>query len=349
MNKEKVLVGMSGGVDSSITVLLLQELGYKVSGMRFRNFVNEAISNTESDVNNFANTLKIPFYIIDVQEDFKSIVVSNFIEEYFFGRTPNPCVICNPLIKWKYLIRLADENNCKYVATGHYARINFTDGRYYISKGVDETKDQSYFLWKLSQEYLSRTIFPLGNYSKNEVKNIAINKGLEKIAKLKESVEICFIPDNDYRNFLKNTGSYSKLHKGEGNFINTSGEILGRHNGLCNYTVGQRKGTGISVGHPLYVTKIRQEDNTIVLGEKKDFVKSEMWIKDYNLMKYDNVPDNKEVITKIRYKNIGIKSKISMINNRIKVNFFENIAGIAPGQSAVFYEGDDVIGGGIIE
>jgi len=267
------------------------------------------------------------------------------------GRTPNPCVMCNTHIKWRALLKRADALDCEFIATGHYGNIHqHTNGRYYVSKGLDELKDQSYVLWGLQQDLLSRTLLPLGKYRKTEIRQMAADFGYPELAKKAESYEICFVPDNDYRNFLKKKVDGLEEKVSGGFFVDKSGKILGKHKGYPFYTIGQRKGLDIALGKPIFVTEIRPETNTVVLGDEIDLERPEMNVAKINWMKYDAVTDGMEAITKIRYKDKGSLS--NLYNNDsggVTVRFYENAKGIAPGQSAVFYDGDDVIGGGIIQ
>ncbi len=357
-NKGRVLVGMSGGVDSSITAMLLQEQGYEVTGITLRiwDYLSSGCSEKETgccslesihEAQNLSEKFGFPHYIIDIREEFYNCVINNFIDEYLSGHTPNPCILCNTYIKWQTMLKKADELNCYYVATGHYAKIEEKNGRYIISKADDENKDQSYFLWGLSQDYLKRTLLPLGKYKKPEIKQLAKEKGLQKLADKRESQEICFIPDNDYRKFLKKEADNLKNIK-KGDFISNDGKILGQHKGFPFYTIGQRKGLEIAVGHPLYVVEIQPKKNTIILGTKEELIKTEMRVKDFNLIKYDILPENLKVTTKIRYQDKGTLSYINERDGKIKVKFCDNVSAIAPGQSAVFYEGNDLVGGGVI-
>lgn len=357
--KKRVLIAMSGGVDSSVAALMLLEKGYELIGITMKTWDYATSGGTQketgccslesiNDARDLAVKLAFPHYTIDIRKEFENHVVKNFVDEYMAGRTPNPCILCNTHIKWDALLEKADGLNCDYIATGHYAQISLKNERYCLAKGIDEVKDQSYVLWGLSQQNLARTLMPLGCFHKSQIKQYAEKKGFNALAKKKESYEICFVPDNDYRSFLKRKIANIDDEIGEGDFVSITGEKLGTHKGYPFYTIGQRKGLDVAVGYPLFVTEIKPETNTIVLGTRDELSKTVMWVKNYNLVKYDKVPENFEVITKIRYKDKGTVSRINEINGMIKVDFWDTVSAIAPGQSAVFYEGDEVVGGGFI-
>lgn len=359
-SKGKVLVAMSGGIDSSVTALLLHEEGYEVIGVTMKTWdYSSSGGNRKStgccsldDIND-ARILAVNYgfhhIIIDIREEFGSFIVDNFVEEYVAGRTPNPCVLCNTHIKWDALLRRADQLGCEFIATGHYANVRFENGRYVISKGKDENKDQSYVLWGLSQEALARTKFPLGKFTKPEIRQMAFDRGHEELAKKGESYEICFVPDNDYRGFLKRKVEGLEERVQGGDFIDLQGNVLGKHEGYPFYTIGQRKGLGIAMGEPMYVVRINPEDNTVVLGKEKDLHKISMKVRKPNLIKYSEIPTDIDVLTKVRYKDAGTMSQLSVDENgEILVNFISDVKGVAPGQSAVFYEGKDLLGGGFI-
>jgi tRNA-specific 2-thiouridylase len=258
--------------------------------------------------------------------------------------------MCNTHIKWRALLKRADALDCDFIATGHYGVINqHNNGRYYISKGVDDTKDQSYVLWGLQQDLLSRTLLPLGKYRKTEIRQMAHDYGYPELAKKAESYEICFVPDNDYRGFLKRRIDGLEERVAGGNFVDKSGKVLGQHKGYPFYTIGQRKGLDITFGKPMYVTNIIPETNTVMLGEEDDLSRQEMIVSKINWLKYDGITDGMEATTRIRYKDRGTTSNLYTHENGVLVRFYEDAKGVAPGQSAVFYEGDDVIGGGIIQ
>lgn len=357
----KVLVAMSGGIDSTVTALMLNDQGYEVVGITMKtwDYASSGTSKKETgccniDSFNDARMAAVqhgfPHYILDIREEFGDFVIDNFVEEYLAGRTPNPCVMCNTHIKWRALLKRADALGCEFIATGHYAKVNqHTNGRYYLSRGVDELKDQSYVLWGLQQDLLGRTMLPLGTYHKPEIRQMALEYGYPELAKKSESYEICFVPDNDYRGFLKRKIPDLQSNVEGGNFIDKSGKILGKHKGYPFYTIGQRKGLDITFGRPVYVTGIQPETNTIVLGEEDDLNRAEMYVGKVNWIKYDGITDGMEAITKVRYKDKGTLSNLYNDDHGIRVKFYHDAKSIAPGQSAVFYEGDDVIGGGIIQ
>ena len=359
--KGKVLVAMSGGIDSTVTALMLHNEGYQVIGITMKTWDYSSTNTTGketgccnidsfNDARQAAVNNGFPHYILDIREEFGNHVINNFIEEYMAGRTPNPCVMCNTHIKWRALLKRANALDCEYIATGHYAQIQkHTNDRYYLSKGLDETKDQSYVLWGLDQELMSRTIMPLGKYRKSEIRQMAFDMGYPELSKKAESYEICFVPDNDYRGFLSRNVPDLATRVGEGWFTDTRGKKLGKHKGYPFYTVGQRKGLEIALGKPMYVSFINPDTNTVILGEETDLQKSTMLVKGINMQKYESITDNMESVTKIRYKDKGALSSLYNEGSDIKVQFYEPVKSIAPGQSAVFYEDNDVIGGGIIQ
>ncbi len=355
----KVLVAMSGGIDSTVTAMMLHEEGYEVIGITMKtwDYANSGGTQKETgccsldsinDARQVAVDMGFHHFIIDIRDEFGDYVIDNFVDEYLAGRTPNPCVLCNTHIKWSALLKRADALDCEFIATGHYAKIKEADGRKYITKAVDENKDQSYVLWGLSQECMSRSRFPLGEYTKPEVRQMAYDWGYTDLSKKGESYEICFVPDNDYRGFLKRRVDGLEERVAGGQFVNTRGEVIGEHKGYPFYTVGQRKGLGVAFGEPMYVTEIQPESNRVVLGTVEELVRNGMQVGKINLMKYEQLPDGLEAVTKIRYKDSGTLSQLKQEGDKVSVEFLANVRGVAPGQSAVFYEGDDVIGGGII-
>ncbi|MCF8296323.1 MAG: tRNA 2-thiouridine(34) synthase MnmA [Saprospiraceae bacterium] len=358
--KGRVLMAMSGGLDSSIAGMMLHEEGYEVIGMTMKTWEYETSEVTAketgccsldsiNDARNLAVKLGFPHYVIDIREEFNELIVKNFVDEYMVGRTPNPCVLCNTHIKWAALLKRADQMGCEFISTGHYARVREENGRYVVSKGKDEDKDQSYVLWGVSQENLKRTILPLGGFLKSEIREMAKKYGFEKLANKRESFEICFIPDDDYRSFLKRNVNNLEKDVAGGDFISTDGKILGKHKGFPFYTIGQRKGLEIALGEPMYVKSINAENNTVMLGRSEDIYSNSMIVKNFNLQKYPEIKGEMKVLTKIRYHDKGTLSTIKQIGDKIFVEFQEPVSAVAPGQSAVFYEGDDVIGGGFID
>jgi tRNA-specific 2-thiouridylase len=350
---------MSGGIDSTVTAMMMHDQGYEVVGITMKtwDYANSGGSKKETgccsldsinDARQVAVSMGFHHFIVDIREEFGDYVIDNFVDEYLAGRTPNPCVLCNTHIKWNALLKRADALDCEFIATGHYAQIKEQEGRRYIRKAVDDHKDQSYVLWGLSQECMARSRFPLGPYTKPEVRQMAADWGYEALSKKAESFEICFVPDNDYRGFLKRRVDGLEERVDGGDFVDTAGKVIGKHKGYPFYTIGQRKGLGMAFGQPMYVTEIRPETNTVVLGTQDELVRNGMMVGQVNMMKYDRVPDGHEALTRIRYKDRGAMSQLSNVGDNVHVDFFANVRGVAPGQSAVFYEGDDVIGGGII-
>ena len=357
--KGRVLVAMSGGIDSSVAAIVLHEQNYDVVGItmktwsysRGRGGKERGCCSLDSinDARNIAVEFGFPHIIVDIREEFRESVINHFKSEYLVGRTPNPCVLCNTHIKWDALLHRADKLDCDYLATGHYAKIRQEGGRYIISKGIDPRKDQSYALWGVSQESLSRTIFPLGNLTKDFVRAFSTKRGLTDLVNKAESYEICFIPDNDYRGFLKRevTGLEASVKGGE--FVLEDGVVVGQHEGYPFYTIGQRKGLNIALGYPVYVTEIQKEKNRVILAPFDELRRDGMYVHKLNLSKYTNLKGKKmDVVTKVRYNDRGTPSVIEQVNDQMHVFFASGVHAVAPGQAAVFYEEEDVIGGGWI-
>ena len=356
----RVLVAMSGGVDSSVAAILLMEQGYEVIGLTMKTWDYETSGSSKketgccsldsiNDARNIAVDLGFHHNILDIREEFGDYVIDYFTDEYMIGRTPNPCVLCNTHIKWEALLKRADKLGCDFIATGHYANINEKSGRYFISKGKDLNKDQSYALWGINQKNLSRTIFPLGSLEKEEIKKIALDRGYDNLVKKSESYEICFVPDNDYRSFLKKrVSNIDKVIK-KGDFITEDGQTVGTHQGYPFYTIGQRKGLGLALGYPIYVTNIDVEKNTVTVGTFDELKRNGMYVDKLNFMKYDNIDGRLNAYTKIRYNDSGNPSVIEKVGDTMKVYFGAGVNAITPGQAAVFYEDNDVIGGGWIK
>lgn len=351
---------MSGGIDSTVSALMLHNQGYEVVGITMKTWdyahsgggkKETGCCNLDSfnDARQAAVDHGFPHYVLDIREEFGDFVVDNFVEEYIAGRTPNPCVLCNTHIKWKALLKRANALGCDYIATGHYVKVREENSRFVLSKAKDLTKDQSYVLWGLEQDCLSRSIYPLGDYLKTEVRQLAYDLGYKELSKKAESYEICFVPDNDYRGFLKRRIPTLEQEVDGGDFVLADGTKVGKHKGYPFYTIGQRKGLDIALGKPMFVTKILPDTNTVVLGEAHELEQSEMVIQGLNMVKYTTIPDGLEAVTKIRYKDPGMESTLFNDNGNIRVQFHHAVNSIAPGQSAVIYEGDDVIAGGIIQ
>lgn len=354
---KRVLVGMSGGIDSSAACIMLQEQGYEVVGVTMRTWdIPSHFSSPEQEqpdeimeAQAVAARLGIEHHVADVREEFRKVIVQYFIDEYMRGRTPNPCVMCNPLFKERILCEWADRTGCQWIATGHYCQIEKRNGHCYIVTGDDATKDQSYFLWKLPQEILERMLLPLGGMTKETVREYLAQKGFEAKAKGGESMEICFI-DKDYRDFLREHCPDIDERIGPGWFVDSKGLKLGQHKGFAYYTIGQRKGLGIALGEPAYVLKINPEKNTVMLGNA-DQLKTE-----YMLVEPPVAPDIEELLTcpdlsvRIRYRSRPIPCQVLQLpdNGYLLVKFATEASAITPGQSAVFYDGNRVLGGGFI-
>jgi len=347
MNK-RVLLGMSGGVDSSASAVILKQKGYEVIGATMKLWDEGCLFNHANDAKKVCDKLNIEHHIFDCQNQFKEHVVNDFIQCYQCGKTPNPCVECNKYLKFGEFNKIAEELECDYIATGHYAKIEYSEkyNQYVLKKSKEEKKDQSYFLYRIPKEILPKIIFPLEDFSnKEEIRNIARENDLI-VAEKSESQEICFITDNDYVGFIKNN-SNNKFK--EGNIVNNKGEILGKHDGIINYTVGQRKGLGISYKEPLYVLKIDKEKNEVIVGTEQELYTNEVYIEDINYLVTDLENKEIEVQAKVRYRAKPARATLYPLENgKAKFIFNESQRAITPGQSLVFYIDDIVVGGGKI-
>ena len=340
---KKVVVAMSGGVDSSLTAALLLEKNFEVIGVTMQ--LEDNKQDGINDAASVAEKLGIKFHVVDFREEFKKNVVNYFVDEYLHGRTPNPCVICNKKIKFGKLFGFAESLGADFLATGHYARIVFEDGRFKLKKAVDLKKDQSYVLYNLSAEKLSRFLFPLGEFSKIETRAAAEKLNLP-VAQKKDSQEICFVPDDDYKSFLQNLApDADALQAGE--IADTSGKILGQHGGIANYTIGQRKGLGIAAENPLYVVKLDAENKKVIVGGNEETFSKTLTAKNIHWIYKPDLSGSFQA--KIRYGFRTAECKIIDGENFLTVEFFEKQRAITPGQSVVFYDGDEVLGGGVIE
>lgn len=354
--QRRVLVGMSGGIDSSAVCIMLQEQGYEVVGVTMRTWDIPSHFSSPSqeqpdevmEAQALAARLGIEHHVADVREEFRRVIVQYFIDEYMHGRTPNPCVMCNPLFKERILCEWADRTNCAWIATGHYCRLEDRNGYRYIITGDDPTKDQSYFLWKLPQEILKRMLFPLGGMTKTEVRAYLASKGFEAKAKGGESMEICFI-DKDYRLFLKEHCPNIDEQIGPGWFVDSKGVKLGQHKGFAYYTIGQRKGLEIALGKPAYVLKINPAKNTVMLGDAQMLLSEYMLVEDVNVINREELFSCPSLSVRIRYRSRPIPCKVTELSDgRLLVKFAEAASAITPGQSAVFYDGNRVLGGAFI-
>lgn len=342
--KKKVAIGLSGGVDSSVAAYLLKEKGYDVIGITMR--VCSDIDVPE-DARKVAQELGIPYHIIDLRDEFKKCVIDNFAEEYLQGRTPNPCSVCNKYIKFGSMLEKAMELGADYIATGHYARIEEHNGRYLILNAKDDKKDQTYMFYSLTQDVLKHVLMPCGEYTKSEIREFAKKIGLE-IHDKKESMDICFIPDNNHGKYIEGLEVKDKVKPG--NFVDKEGNILGKHKGLIYYTIGQRKGLGLSLGKPSFVIDIIPEKNEVVVGEEKEIFNSGLIAKDINFIPFDKLENPMEVEAKIRYSTTKNNATIMPFENgKLKVIFKDKQRAITKGQRVVFYVEDMLVGGGTIE
>lgn len=349
MDKGKVVIGMSGGVDSSVAAYLLKEQGYDVIGVTMHIWQQENTENgkkAEDDAKRVADTLGIEHRVVHFEDIFKETVVEYFIKEYLSGKTPNPCNVCNRYIKWECLLQVARELGAEYVATGHYARIDkLENGRYAICNSVTAKKDQTYALYNLTQDQLEHTLMPVGAYEKDDIRRMATDIGLD-VASKADSQDICFIPDGDYASFIRNNCE-AVIESGE--FVDKEGNVLGQHKGITNYTIGQRKGLNLAMGHPVFVTGIDAVNNKVIIGENEDLFTKRVKAIDFNYMAVGNMEPGQRYIGKIRYAHKGDWcTVISTTENSVEVEFDVPVRAVTPGQSLVLYEGDYVAGGGVV-
>ncbi|MGI5888608.1 MAG: tRNA 2-thiouridine(34) synthase MnmA [Oscillospiraceae bacterium] len=350
-NEKSVLIAMSGGVDSSVAAFLMQRSGYECTGATMKLYRSgpDGEMRMERDIEDARSTagkLGIPFLAPDLSEDFKRLVVDDFVREYESGRTPNPCVVCNRTMKFGKLMEIADGLGIRYLATGHYARTSYDPERkrYVLRKGTDPLKDQSYMLYGLSQEQLSRVIFPLGGMTKTEVREIASRNGLPSALR-RDSQDICFIPGRDYVSFLEEyTGNVYQ----PGNFVDSSGNVLGTHRGAVRYTIGQRRGLGISEGERMYVLGKDMKANTVTLGKREEVFSIGAAARNVNWVSVSGISGPRRVGARIRYSSSEIKGTAEPMEDGVRVIFDEPQKAVTPGQSLVMYDGDEVLGGGII-
>lgn len=357
-NKKTVVVGMSGGVDSSVTAYLLKNQGYHVIGVTMQIWQEEDPCTVEQeggccglsaveDARRVAAQLDIPYYVMNFRKEFQKEVIDYFVEEYRQGRTPNPCIACNRYVKWESLLQKSLAIGADYIATGHYAKVKqLENGRYTLLRSDAKGKDQTYALYNLTQHQLAHTLFPLGEYEKTQIRKIAEEAQLQ-VAHKPDSQEICFVPDNDYIGFMERETGKVEM---PGNYVDTSGEILGQHKGIGHYTIGQRKGLGIAFGEPMFVIEIRPETNEVVLGKGDEVYTSHLYASKVNYMAVDHFEVGQEVIAKIRYNDRGARAVISAVGeDSFELDFPEPVRAVTPGQAVVLYADDYVLGGGTIQ
>ena len=354
----KVVVGMSGGVDSSVAAYLLKERGYDVIGVTMQIWQDEEQAAQEEnggccglsavdDARRAAAALEIPYYVMNFKKEFKENVIDYFVEEYQNGRTPNPCIACNRYVKWESLLQRSLSIGAEYIATGHYARVvQLENGRYTLRRSATLAKDQTYALYNLTQEQLKRTLMPVGKYTKDEVRAIAEKINL-RIANKPDSQDICFVPDGDYAAYIEEEAG---VKVPEGNFVLTDGTVLGRHKGITHYTVGQRKGLGLALGYPAFVLEIRPETNEVVIGTKEESMTTQLRARNLNFMAVEDLTEPLHVFTKIRYNHKGAWCTIEKTGeDEVLCTFDEPQRAVTPGQAVVFYDGEYVLGGGTIQ
>lgn len=343
MTNKKVLIAMSGGVDSSVAAYLMTKQGYSCIGatMKLLDGTDDAIN----DAKKVADSLSIPFYTFDMRDEFKAKIIDSFISSYENGDTPNPCVLCNKEMKFGLLLKKAEELGCDILVTGHYARVIQQDGKYLLKKAVDTQKDQSYFLYSLTPEVLSKVMFPLGEYTKEQIREIASELSLPTAEK-RDSQDICFVPDGDYSRFIR---SVTDKAYPIGDFVDINGTVLGKHSGIINYTTGQRKGLGIALGKPAYVIGKDISQNHVILGDDQDLFCTTLKAKHFNSTTVANLNDPLYCKAKIRYRHQEQDAKVTFDGSSFSVEFDKPQRAATPGQSVVLYDQDTVLGGGIIE
>ncbi len=339
---KKVLVALSGGVDSSVAAHLLKEQGFQCIGATMR-LLPDADGQV-ADAKAVADRLGIPFYAFDMQKEFRQTVIDQFVRSYEKGDTPNPCVVCNKQLKFGLLWKKAKELGCDFIATGHYSRVENSNGRFLLKKAKTLEKDQSYFLYSLSQEVLSRVLFPLGDYSKAEIRRIAENLNLVT-AKKKDSQDICFVPNGDY---VKVIEEYTSKTYPKGNFVDTSGNVLGQHQGIIRYTVGQRKGLGVALGKPAYVGSKNVETNEVTLCSDEELYSKSVLAKDFNWVAFPTADETFCCKARIRYRHVEQPATVFVYDGTVRITFDKPQRAATSGQSVVLYDGDTVLGGGII-
>lgn len=357
MEKKRVVIGMSGGVDSSVAAWLLKEQGYDVIGVTMQIWQDEEEKLQEEnggccgltavdDARRVAASLDIPYYVMNFKREFKENVIDYFVDEYIGGRTPNPCIACNRFVKWESLLKRSMDIGADYIATGHYARVEqLPNGRYAVRTSATGRKDQTYALYNLTQEQLKRTLMPVGGYTKEEIREMAAKMNLP-VAHKPDSQDICFVPDGDYASFIEKTADQTFP---QGNFVLTDGTIVGRHNGIIHYTVGQRKGLGVAMGYPVFVLAIRPETNEVVLGKAEESLSRYVRADRINFMSVEDLKEPKKVWAKIRYNHKGAWCTVERTGeDEILCTFDEPLRAAAPGQAVVLYDGEYVLGGGTI-